>query len=524
MPAEINKRLLFGNSTSSVFERLVNVFVVVWLHQYLVKRISPEEYAIYPVVAALLLFVPPLTTIMISGLHRYVVEADALGNAQRVTQIVSSLIPILLGVAVVLLCGGVAFARHIGSVLTIAPQWMWDAQFMLMLLLLSVSLQIAFAPFASGLYVKQRFVLLNALAVCQAILRLTLLMVLMFGIGPRVLWVVVASVTSEIALVMVTTILSRRAMPALRFRWKEARWDLVNVLTRFGFWSMLGHMAYMIRKSSGPLILNNLGTPLNVACFHLGGLADNHIEGTVRRAASPLQPTMVAMRATGNQQSVSDCYLWAGRYCLWAALFVATPLIVFRHELWSLYLGRAYGMYGDAAVVMALLLARYWIAYPNEILIGMVAHATNRMRTLAILAVLGSFLNIALTLYLVGVLRMGAVGSALATLVITAVWEPFVMWRFSLGILGLGLTRWLRETIGPGLLPAIVTTISGYFISLFVRPGDWATLTLLVIVCSAVYLWCLVAFCLSKQESDALARFSARIRLALVESRLAGGK
>lgn len=499
MIVELKKRLL-RNSASGILERLVNVFVFLWLQQYLVKRISPEEYSLYPVLMALLLFVPPLTTVTVSGLLRYVVEANARGDDRWVTQMVSTMFPIFLGVSTALLAIGGLFTLHIGSVLNIAPQQIFEAQIMMILLTFSVSLGLALAPFSIGLYVKERFVLLNFFQLCHTLIRLVLLFSLLIGAGAKVLWVVVATVTADVAILLLTTGLSRRVLPTLKFRLKEIRWELVKVLGGFGFWSMVGHVAHMIRTASDPLILNKLGTPVNVTCFYLGALPDTHIEATLRKATAPLQPTMVVLQSQGKSPTLQDFYLRAGRYCLWAALFLAVPLVIFRHELWSLYLGSSYGLYADAATVMGLLLARYWIVYPNEIMISMVAQATNQVRPLAIRAVLGACLNVAVTLYLVGALKMGAVGSALATVLIAIIWEPIIMWRFTLRLLDLSFAKWFRETICPGILPA---TIAGFLIVALktFSPADSLLKLGILVVCGCiVYLSVLIAFCLRPDE------------------------
>lgn len=51
---EISKRLVLINSGSSVLAHLVNISILLWLHQYLLRRISPEEYSLYPVIVSTL--------------------------------------------------------------------------------------------------------------------------------------------------------------------------------------------------------------------------------------------------------------------------------------------------------------------------------------------------------------------------------------------------------------------------------------------------------------------------------------
>ena len=77
------KRRLIANSASGLAEHFVNLLVQVWLYQYLIKRISPEEYSVYPVVTALLVFIPPMLVVLTSGLTRDTVEAHTRSDFVR---------------------------------------------------------------------------------------------------------------------------------------------------------------------------------------------------------------------------------------------------------------------------------------------------------------------------------------------------------------------------------------------------------------------------------------------------------
>lgn len=55
---EISKRLVLVNSASAVATRIINMSVLVWLYQFLLRRIDPQEYSLYPVATSVMLFVP----------------------------------------------------------------------------------------------------------------------------------------------------------------------------------------------------------------------------------------------------------------------------------------------------------------------------------------------------------------------------------------------------------------------------------------------------------------------------------
>ena len=146
---EISKKLFVINSASSILTKIVNVSVLVWLYQYLLKRISPEEYSIYPVVMAVMVFVPLLTVVMTSGIGRYIVEAYAKGDERRVTQIVSTMFPILLGAGVVLIGAGLTFAWYVDKVLTIPGDRVWDARIMMGLMMISAATRLPLSVFVA---------------------------------------------------------------------------------------------------------------------------------------------------------------------------------------------------------------------------------------------------------------------------------------------------------------------------------------------------------------------------------------
>ncbi len=504
-----NRTRLMANAASGLAERFVNLFVQVWLYQYLIKRISPEEYSLYPVVTALLVFVPPLTVILTAGIGRYSVEAHTQGDDRRVTEITSTMFPVLGGTALTLFVLSLVIARYLGSILKIAPQNLFEGRVMVLLLFASFALRLALLPFCVGLYVRQKFVVSNALTMVQATIRVVLLFALLFGAGPKVIWVAVASVAADIPILVVTTFLSVRALPALKFRFDCIRWPLLSTLMGFGFWNMISSIGILIRKSSDLLVLNRFATPIDVNTFHLASLTDNQIDAAMGKLLEPVGPHMIAIQTTGGVAALRNLYLRGTRYSLWIALLVATPLIVFRHQIWTLYLGSRFELYATVPIVMVLLLARYWIECPL-FFIGMAAYAANRVKELSILVIGTSIFNVGITIYFVHSLHMGAVGSALGTLISVLLWDPIMMWKIGFQLMELKFAPWLREAIGKGILPSLVAGICGFAWIRVMQVGTVSDLLLGTAGVSAVYLLCILLFCLDKDEYQQLKRLFER--------------
>ena len=337
--ARIDKGLVLVNSATSAAYRLLSLSVLVWLQQYLLQRISAEEYALYPAIVGLLLCSTVLGEFLAGGAARYLTEAYARGDDERVSGVISSLLPVLVGAGLLLCALGALLVWQLTAFLHVEPSLLGDARTMTALLVLDAAVQLVLAPFVAGLHVRQRFVLWNAIQLGQESLRLLLLFGLLFGAGTRVLWVVVASVVANQAGTLVRTLCAYRSVPGLRFRIASFRWATTRELMGFGAWTSLGTVANMLRYAAPPLLLNHLGTAAQVSSYHLGSLVVKNLHQLMLFATTPLQPVLTTLYATGQERRMGQLYLRGGRVSLWLTMLPATILLLFSSEIVALYTG-----------------------------------------------------------------------------------------------------------------------------------------------------------------------------------------
>jgi len=455
--------------------------------------------------------VPLFTSVLTGGLGRYAVEAYAKGDNQRVTQIVSSIFPLLLVASVLtVLVGGLA-AWQVGRILVIAAPLVGKAQIMFALLALMAAANLALSPFGLGFYVRQKFVLLNVINLGVQVLRACMLFALLFGIGTSVLWVVVAGVTSEMVGLIIRTWTSRRLLPALNFRVSEMSRATARQVLTFGTWTFVQNLAETIRNSADPIILNHLGTPLDVTCLHLGSMAHRELRRVIGLVLSPLLPPLTALHAKGDNAGLRYLYLRGGRVTLWAVLLPATFLVIYRQELMELYVG---AKFSAAAAVMAILLCTFPIGI-GHCMRWAIAYATGDIRRLALIVLFNQLVNLSLTFYLVGVAKMGAMGAALATFLVAAILGPLLLWNIGFRMIDVTLREWLARTAIPGLLPAAGGAAAWLAIRAVTEPESWLQLAASGLAGAAVYAAVLGAFCLQPVDRNDLRHVWNRLRTTL---------
>lgn len=501
----------FGiNAFSSVLTRLLSITVLVWVNQYLLRRIEPEEYSLFPLVMSLVVFNGLFVSIFVGGVSRHMVEAHHLGEPGGVTRVASSMLVVLVPATLFLgLVGGLA-AWNIDALLEIDPSYLGQARIMFLLTVLTLCLTTLCAPLTQGLYVQERFVLDNLIGLGSEVLRILLLLTLLFALGTRVMWLVVASSTATLANQLAQLLLTRRLLPEARFdRSLVCRTTMKRVLS-FGAWTSVHGISQLLSGTAPVLLLNRFASPLDVASFHAGRIPETQMRNMLQAIEGPAQPALIGLYARGGQAAVNQLYYRGGRYYLWLILLPVAPLLVFGRPLFRLYAGEEYA---KAGIVMAAILG----SYPFQFASGMyyrVAHAIGRIGAFHAYFLMLQLVAIAAILYAVGLRGEGAVGAAFAIGLTQGLLHVVLIWPMGLRLVGGRWSDFARRTIARGMLPFCAALVLSLAISRYVVVDDWWTLLAICAASAIVYAGVLLGLCLDAEDRALLARALRRLRLA----------
>lgn len=504
----ISKRLVAVNSVSSVLARVVNFVVLLWVYQYLLRHLSAAEFAILPLVTSLMVFGPLFFSFFIGGIARYMVDAYAKDDIEGMRRVTSSLFPVLLGAAAVLLPAGLYLATHIDSVFNVAPGMVEQTRLMFTLLLLSFTFQTVIIPFTSAYAVSQRYYEKNLIDVARDLLRAGLTVALLVILGPSVFWVVVATVLAETCASLLMLARSFRIVPELGFEWRLFSFRLAREMTSFGFWTTLDRLGAILHTHAATLVLNLAGTPAEVTAYYIGATFFRQIESTIKLAAMPLLPVVTAMNALGDMERLGAAVLRGGRYALWAALIVAVPLAIYADIFVMLYTGPDYGI---TAWVIVLFMATFPFTQPT-ILLASTAMAMRRVREFFLPAFLFQILGFVLMLVFAQGLDLGAIGVTLALVAVTIGSQLAYFWGLCLRLTGRSFGEFAATTLLRGMLPAAVGAIAWTALRLAMPPETWGALITQGVIGACVYVLALLGLCLDLGEKRDLHHVIGRIR------------
>lgn len=498
----ISKKLVLINMVGSTATQFLNITVLFWLQRHLILEISTEEYAILPVIYAVMAFTPLATVVLTGGIGRYITEAYAKGDDAGVTRICSTMFPILLAAGFVFLSMGWLFAWNIDHILNIPPDRVRDAQLMMGLLFLTAALRLPAAPFTVGFFVRQQFILQNLISIAAVLFRISVLFILLFGVSTRVLWVVTATVAMEFMTLMVTIPISMRLVPALRLRWTSIDWGIAREITSFGGWQFFMAIGLTIRNALDPIVLNTFASAWDNACYSIAALPFHHLWQTINMVKRTVNPSLIAMHAGEEQGRIRSAFLRGNRIALWAFLLPGLPLALFAHPLIRFYIK------DQLWLTPALIQINFWafLVVVPSVVFGTIVEAIGKPRDFCLLVLGVNLFNLVLTLVLVGWFGYGVLGSCVATAVSAAIGYPLLVWPLSRSTLSITTGEWFGDVLWPGVLPALCAAPiylgAGHILGTETIP---ALVGALALGCAA-YVTCLYTFAARSQDRADLHR------------------
>ncbi|SIT16933.1 Membrane protein involved in the export of O-antigen and teichoic acid [Roseivivax lentus] len=504
----ISKSLVAINSASSVFARLVNFVVLLWVYQFLLRHLSAEEFAVLPLVNSLMVFGPLFFSFFIGGIARYMVDAYAKGDVEGMRRVTSSLFPVLAGVSCILLPLGVLFAANIEKVFNVSPGMLGDARLMFSLLLFSFTYQTVIVPFTSAYAVSLRYYEKNLLDVIRDLVRAALTVGMLLILGPSVIWVVIAAVIAESLTNTIMLFRSFRIVPELGFEWRLFSWPLAREMTRFGFWTTLDRLGAIMHTHAATLILNLTSTAADVTAYYVGATFFRQIESTIKLAAMPLLPIVTAMNAVADNARLGAAVLRGGRYALWAALILAVPLAIYADIFVRLYMGPGYE---TAAWILIMFMVTFPFSQPT-ILLASTAMAKKAVREFFLPAFMFQCLGFVLMLILAYVFELGAVGVTMALMLVTIVSQLSFFWQLCLRLTQRSFKDFASNTLVRGMVPAAIGALAWAAMRITFPPESWGTLITQGIIGASIYLLVLFGQCLDMDERKDMQSLLGRIR------------
>jgi len=382
-----------------------------------------------------------------SSVNRYVARFRAVGDTLGVNQIISTA-SCTLGIA-----GCLVFALTITVSLMLPLLFgtklgdnVNQAQWVVFYAGASLSVQMVFGSFHGLLTGYHLWGLHNLIkSGWYAMTTVGMVVALLAGCGLSTLAAVIF--LGQVLGSVTRVILAHRICEGLRVSPMLVRWKMLKTLFAFGGKTLIPSVSkLLLNVTTSVLIVAYLG-PAALALYTRPRSLVLHINTLVSKMAMTLTPTVSSLQSAGDQKGIQELLITSVRYSLYLVLPMVLVLVVFGGAVMHFWMGPRYAD-GRLPAILAIGYLAALAQWPAlNILAGLNAHGRA-----GIARIVASVCSVTLTVLLIGHLRWGIVGAAVAvTLPLTLInvlYLPVLVCRK----VGIGVRRYfLKVIIGPAV-------------------------------------------------------------------------
>lgn len=486
-----------GNALSGVVGFAWPILLALVSMPYIVHKLGNEAYGVLALVTSVLGFFAFLDLGVTNASVKYMAEAYAQDDVEKINKIVGS------SLVVYLIAGGtgsciIALMTNtlVQRILKIPAGYIADSTFAFYIASCGFLLNMVLGVFAAVPKAVQRYDVATKVNIVIST-SLTLLTVLTLYLGYGLREVVVLNFFSSlaslavymfVAKILVRNISIRLSLDPATFR----------KLFAFGAYSLLVMISSAFLFQLDRLMIGSFAGAAQVAFYVVPASIALRIHGFIASIMGVVFPLCSELHATGQQGKLRELYLKASKYAFILGLSIAMPVVVLSSQIMKFWMGSEFA--AKSSLVLAVLSVSSLLAsltvIPSFLLDGI-----GKPRVNAFFAVLSAVMNIVLCFLLIP--RYGVNGAAFAGLT-NGVLVAFYLVTVDKKILHIGLPRIVADIWSKPFAASLVQGAVTFFL---IAPVVSGITTLIAGLAGSVVLFYLLTLLFKALDKNDLEQF-----------------
>lgn len=400
------------------------------------------------------------------AVSRYVARHRVTGDWQSMNEMVNSSLVLLLSACGIGLAAAAGFCYFVPTFMADAsPETVSDARWVVLLLSTSAALQLPGGVFNAVITGCERFDMLNIMRGLRDISVLVVSAVLLymgFGLITIAALVLAAEFAGDVSKFMI----AHRLCPDLKVSRRHFRWSAAKEMLSFGGKTVVRNLSRGGTYQFNSLMVSAYLGPAALAVFARQRAPVSHAMKFMTQYAQVFIPKSSALDAGGDTAALQRLLILTTKYGFYLTMPIIALLVVMGTPLMLVWMGPGY----VAPAALAVFTISHALLVPQQgaysILMGINKHGRISAYEFASL-----LLSLALGFVLMGPLKMGIVGAAIAVSIPLAlsngIWMPYYTCR----MLHLSFVRYLRESL-PGPLLASIPSFVVLMIARWLLPDS----------------------------------------------------
>lgn len=467
--------VILRNIASNWVGFAVNAAVTLVLTPFVLRELGASRYGIWILASSFIGYYGFLDLGFRTGVVQYLTSYLAVRDYERSSDCISSAVAALslLGVVMVALSfGGAYTAPYLFSL----PAGSGHEAFWCILVVgISSAVQCVFSPFSAVFTAKQRFDLANLIGIGTRLLTAGGIFAAL-KTGQGLVGVSIAFCGANVIDYLTRWQVSRFLAPELDVSWRRASFERFREIASFGWWNFLMSVNAYIYNYVPNILIAAFMPIAAVGYYALATALLRNVNSILSPIGQVIYPVAVELHAKGDKNELVRMYHNGSRLMMLVMIPVVLVAAFWADDFYRLWIGEKYlagTPFQSVAVIFQILLISTVTCFSSSIT-QQVITGSGRVQITAILLIIGSVINLSLSLILIH--PLGLAGVALATVIASVLIDliavPLMLYRmFGFSIKDFLLNAYSRPIVA-GLAQALLIML----IRLLGKPENWFVL------------------------------------------------
>jgi O-antigen/teichoic acid export membrane protein len=418
---------------------LLSIAVGLVMSPFLIHHLGETGYGVWVLVQSTVSYMYLMDLGLRTTVVRFSAQAQARGDHQEVSNVVSATLWIRLWTAGGVMAVAGTLAAILPHVFKIPIQYQLTARVALLLAATTVSSTLVFSVFTAVLSGLGRFDLLGILELAQVgFTSLGLIPIIRAGHGLMAMASWQLSVVLGINLL--TMVVCFRTYPQLKCHFRKPERALLRSLWSLGFYVLISNGAGQLILYTDNVVVGAFVAAAAVSYYAVAGKMVEYVRQIANSVLKYFMPLASSFSARNQYDQLRRLHLRGTQVVLLITYPIVITLFVRGDTLLRLWIGNKFSV--EATEILQILSVATAIMLANASVNG-VALALDRQRTLAVVTLVEGVANLVLSIILAR--RMGVLGVALGTL-IPAVLISFIFWpQYLCKLLNMSTICYMRD-------------------------------------------------------------------------------
>lgn len=245
------------NITAQCVAFIVNIGVSFLLTPYITETLGKEVYGFVGLAYNVTSYISVFTVAFNTMLNIFVASCYHKGDIKKANEFFSSVLIADIVISVVLFVPLLLITYNLENVMHVPASSMNDIKMLWLLIFINFLINLAFGPYGTGLFVKNRLDITALRGIESNVLKAAILIVMFFVFSPKVWFVGFSALVCGVYVVFLNYRYHRKLTPEIRLEASSFNWNAIKELLMVGIWNTINQLT-SIFMSGLDLIVSNL--------------------------------------------------------------------------------------------------------------------------------------------------------------------------------------------------------------------------------------------------------------------------